>query len=125
MKTQENTTTDVKSPEAKGNEVRSFKKIRLRPEADVYQSEDAVRILLDLPGASEKDLTVEVHDGILSISAEVTRGEEELRTYERSFRLDRHLNVEGIEASMSQGVLHLRLPYSEEAKPRRIEVTSA
>jgi HSP20 family molecular chaperone IbpA len=125
MSTQEKEVTDVAVPEAEEQNVRSVKRVRYRPEADVYQSKDAVRILLDLPGASESDPVVELHDGVLSVSAEVSRGEEEIRTYERSFRLDRRLNVDAVEASIDLGVLQLRIPYSEEAKPRRIEVTRA
>jgi len=106
-------------------ETTSMEQIRIRPVADVYRSKQAVRLFLDLPGARDQDTEVEVHDGVLSVTARVQRGEHEMRIYERSFRLDRHLDTEQIEAKLERGVLHLHLPFHEEAQPRRIEVKTA
>jgi HSP20 family molecular chaperone IbpA len=103
----------------------SATEIRLRPAADVYRGEEGVRILLDVPGAGASDVEVHVHDGILSVEARAERKEAETRLYARSFRVDRRLDVEAIEAELRHGVLTLRLPVHEEAKPRKIEVKAS
>lgn len=103
---------------------RSLEEVRLRPTADVYRGEEGVRILLDVPGTEASDVNVEVHDGVLTIEARATR-EDEVRVYERSFRVDRRLDVEGVEAGLRHGVLALSLPVHEEAKPRKIEVKAS
>ncbi|WFB37359.1 Hsp20/alpha crystallin family protein [Kiritimatiellota bacterium B12222] len=95
---------------------------RIRPVTDIYRNEDQVRIVLDLPGASEDQVEVSVHDGELSIKAEVPREHGELRRYERSFRVDRRMDTAQMKAVLQRGVLSLSLPFHEEAKPRRIEV---
>ena len=115
-------TTDVQETT---QEVTKLKQIRLRPEADVFRSKESIRLLLDVPGAKEEDLEVEVHDGVLSVRARVERAEQEVRVYERTFRLDRRMNPAGIEAELQRGVLKLELPFHEEAQPKRIAVKTA
>lgn len=105
--------------------VRKVEKTYLRPVTDVYRDEDAVRILMDLPGASEEAIDVSVHDGQLTVSAEVSRSETDLRSYERAFRVDRRMDTAQIEATLQNGVLTLRIPFHEEARPKRIPVRMA
>jgi HSP20 family protein len=76
-------------------------------------------------GAADQDIDVSVHDGVLSVVARTERSTEDIRVYERSFRLDRRMDTSSIEAELQRGVLHLRIPFREEARPRRIEVKSA
>ncbi len=97
----------------------------IRPVCDVYRDEDAVRILMDLPGATDEAVEVSVHDGQLNIQAEVIRSEGEVRVYERSFRVDRRMDTAQIEALLQRGVLQLRIPFKEEVRPKRIEVKTA
>lgn len=104
------------------NSTTPIQEIRLRPPADVYRTQDAIRILMDVPGAAEKDVQVEFHDGVLSVEARAERDEQNARVYERSFRLDRRLDTSAIEAEIQRGVLKLVVPFHEEARPRRIEV---
>lgn len=121
---QKNNETDT--DQARGQaEATSLRQIQIRPEADVYRSKHAVRLLLDLPGARDQDTEVEIHDGVLSVVARVQRGEQEMRVYERSFRLDRRMNTEQIEAKLERGVLHLQIPFHEDAQPKRIQVKTA
>jgi|GEM_PF-1626639 len=125
-------TTETKEPDVKQEvapveeaQATPVRELRLRPAADVYQSPEAVRILLDVPGASERDLDVEVRDGVLSISARVEWPENQVRVYERSFRVDRRMNTGAVEARLARGVLTLNVPFHEEARPRRIDVKTA
>lgn len=125
-------TTEVKTQEKQApatqeasKETTSLQQIRIRPEADVYRSKEAVRILMDVPGAREQDLEVDIHNDVLSIVARVERGEQEMRVYERSFRLDRHMDTQAVEATLQRGVLTLHVPFREEAQPKRIAVKTA
>ncbi|MEX2605906.1 MAG: Hsp20/alpha crystallin family protein [Kiritimatiellia bacterium] len=128
MKTKELTKTEhedqVANTSGRG-EVSRMEETRIRPLADVYRDEHAVRILLDLPGAADQDVDVSVHDGVLAVEARTERSPEDVRIYERSFRLDRRMDTSAIEAELQRGVLALRIPFLEEARPRRIEVKSA
>ena len=110
------TTSDPSTP---------VRQVRLRPEADIFRDEHQVRLLLDLPGAKDQDVEVEVHDGILSVQARAERGQGDERIYERSFRLDRRMNTQDVRATLEQGVLTVQIPFHEEAKPKRITVQSA
>jgi HSP20 family protein len=118
---QTSTTHDV-TEERSSTPTSSMQQVRVRPEADIYRTKQAVRLILDLPGARDQDVDVEIHDGVLSIDARVQRGEHEMRVYERSFRLDRKMNTEAIEANLERGVLHLTIPFHEEAQPRKIAI---
>lgn len=117
--------TMEKEPVSTEASVRKVEKNYLRPVTDVYRDEDAVRILMDLPGATEDVIDVSVHDGQLSVSAEIARSESDLRVYERAFRVDHRMDTEHIEATLQNGVLALRIPFHEEARPKRIPVRMA
>lgn len=99
--------------------------VQIEPLADVYRDANGVRLLVDLPGATEKDLELQVHDGVLSLKARVQRGDNVVRVYSRAFRVDRRIDLDRIEASIARGVLTLLLPFRAEAQPKRIEVKSA
>jgi len=102
------------------------------PHVDIYETEDALTLLADMPGVEAKNLNVDLRDGVLTISATVERpekpGEEPLFTeyevggYYRQFTLSDAINQAKIEARLSNGVLHLHLPKVETAKPRQITV---
>jgi HSP20 family protein len=98
--------------------------VQIEPLADVYRNDNGVRLLVDLPGATEKDLDLQVHDGVLSLKARVDRAEHQTRVYTRAFRVDRRIDLDKIEAKIAQGVLTLHLPFRVEAQPKRIEVKS-
>jgi HSP20 family protein len=104
------------------------------PAVDITEEEDHFLIKADLPGVDEKDIEVKVHDGVLLLSGkrEETREEEEGYSYRerrsgsfcRQFRLGRNVDAEKIEAAYKKGVLEVKLPKKEEAKPRQIAVSS-
>ena len=88
------------------------------PAADVFESDDAVRIVLDVPGVSadEVELTVEADELRL-----VTSGS---RRYHRTFRLADTIDTDGIEATVANGLLTLDLPKAASARPRRLSVNA-
>ena len=92
---------------------------------------------MELPGVSEKDVSVEVHDGVLTIAGEKSEDRSETRdgfffsertygAFKRSFRLPKDVKEEAISASLEKGVLTLNLPRLAEKKPqpRRINIAS-
>ena len=109
---------------------------RWMPAVDLAEAEDHFVLKADLPGLSEGDVAIEVHDGALTISGE-RRAEEQTRErgwvrVERSFgRFSRSLTLpdgvdpEAITASFDKGVLEVRIPKPEERKPRRIAIKAS
>ena len=104
------------------------------PAVDVLESKDSYHIRAELPGMKKEDIKVEVKDGTLTLSGE--RKSEKLAedveyrhvervdaNFWRSFSLPETVKRDGIEATYKDGVLEIRVPKAEEAKPRQIEVS--
>jgi HSP20 family protein len=102
---------------------------------DGIRRKDEVVLRFDLPGVAPDSIEVTVDRGVLSVSA---RREEELADDDRVFVRERlmgqftrrvylseHLDSERIEAEYGNGVLTLRIPVMEQAKPRKIEIRGA
>ena len=104
------------------------------PAVDIFESEEAITLLADMPGVTSDGVTIDLHNDELKVSGEVEpQGSENetylLREYEtgrfhRHFSLSNRIDQDKISASMKDGVLRLVLPKVEKAKPRRIEVKS-
>lgn len=102
------------------------------PPIDVIEDEAGITLLADMPGASKETLSIDVDGDTLTLDAWFALGESErtqplyveVRTprYRRQFTLSRELDTSRIEATLKDGVLNLRLPKTEAARPRRIEV---
>ena len=111
------------------------KEASLVPPVDVVETAEGITVTADLPGVSKDNLTLRVDGDTLSIEGSVALGEStsmqavyaEIRVahYKRSFVLSRDLDASKIEASMKNGVLTLKVPKAEQAKPRRIEVKAS
>jgi HSP20 family protein len=103
------------------------------PAVDVLESKDAFLIRAELPGMKREEIKVEVKDGNLVLSGE-TKTEQpaegiEYRHVERvaakfwrSFAMPETVNPAGVEATYKDGILEIRVPKAEEAKPRQIEI---
>lgn len=103
------------------------------PPVDIEESEDAWLVEAELPGVSRKDIDVEVRDSELTISGEIKeregRGVLRRRTrrrgrFEYRVTLPGGADREGVEASLDEGVLTVRIPKSEQSRPRHIDVKS-
>jgi len=103
------------------------------PAMDVSETAEAVTVRAELPGLKREQIEVLVEDGVLTLRGHRKAAErEEGRSYhrretgegrfERRFRLPREVAADAIEATLSDGILELTLPRSEETRPRRIEV---
>jgi HSP20 family protein len=93
---------------------------------DVHEDKDNFYARFELPGIKKEDLKVEVHDRLLTVSAEHSGKEGES---ESSFSLNRSISVpEGIRgdaigAKLEDGILTVTLPKQEHRKPKLIEIT--
>jgi HSP20 family protein len=108
----------------------------LTPPVDVVEDEAGITVTADLPGVRRDDLQIRVDGDTLTLEAQVTLGgaatsvnpvytEVRAPRYRRSFTLSRELDSGNIAASLKDGVLNLRVPKLEKARPRRIEVQVA
>ena len=107
----------------------------LVPPVDIWEDAEGIVVKADLPGVSRDGLSVGVEGETLTIEGSVSLGEPaklrdvyaEVRVarYRRSFVLGRDLDTENIAASLKNGVLQLRIPKLEAAKPRRVPVKVA
>ena len=106
----------------------------LVPRVDVLEDDAGLTLLADLPGVPKDKLELKVEGDTLLIEGEVTTSmppqlqsvyaEVRVPRYRRAFTLSRELDTARIEAAMKDGVLTLRVPKQEHAKPRRIAVTA-
>lgn len=102
------------------------------PVTDIYETEEALTVVMEVPGVDRKDIEVKLENDQLSIEARIDfskyEGMEPLYTeynvghYSRSFRLSSKIDQNKISAELNDGVLSVVLPKVEEAKPRTIQV---
>jgi HSP20 family protein len=106
--------------------------IRLMPPVDVVEDSTGITLYADLPGVPKDQLNLSVEGDLLSIEGKVSIAMPEAMQanyaevnsshYRRVFTLSKELDPGKIAAEFEQGVLKLRTPKAEHAKPRRIEV---
>jgi HSP20 family protein len=105
------------------------------PPVDVSESTDEYLVTAELPGTKPDDVTVELNDGVLTIRGEkrIERDEHKeharyvervFGSFVRSFTLPQNADSEKVQAGFKDGVLTLRVPKREEAKPRTIAIKS-
>ncbi len=103
------------------------------PALDVEENEDAFTLHVELPGVAVDDVEVSLEENVLTIAGErrfyEDREGDGFRRIERSFgrfhravRLPDRVDPDGVTATHKDGLLTIRVPKAEEAKPRRIEV---
>ena len=103
------------------------------PKVNVYEYEDKVGIVAEIPGLDKKQLNVEVEDGVLTISgdkhstfedegAKVLRRELKQSSFKRSFELGELLDGDSINANFKDGVLSIEIPKTAPEKPKKHSV---
>lgn len=103
------------------------------PPVDIYETQDGLVVLADLPGVAKEALNVRVDNNVLTIRGHARHGvpgeavyrEYELINFFRQFELSDKVDQSQITADLKCGVLTLHLPKAQEAKPRQIEVKVA
>ena len=102
------------------------------PRIDVLEDDTGITLLADLPGVPRDRLELKVEGDTLLVEGVVATpmpqqlqsvyAEVRVPRYRRTFTLSRELDASRIEANLKDGVLNLRIPKQEHARPRRIEV---
>ena len=102
------------------------------PRTDIYEREDALVLVADMPGVDQNSVEINVDRRVLTVTGRVVPeqvadhrlayAEYESGDFERSFTLTEEVDIEKIEATVRNGVLRLVLPKSEAAKPKKITV---
>ena len=105
------------------------------PPVDVYEDDHTISLQAELPGMEEKDLDIRLENNILTISGErkfekedrqenFHRIERQYGRFSRSFTLPSAVDAEKIRADFENGILHITMPKSEEARPKQIKIGS-
>ena len=102
------------------------------PALDLYQNNDNVVAVVELPGMRKEDIDISLHDGMLTIAGErqstSSEGENAERTerfsgkFRRSITLPTRVDAGKVSATYKDGILTVTLPKAEEAKPKKVEV---
>jgi HSP20 family protein len=103
------------------------------PVTDVFETEQALTVILEMPGVSKDSVDVSVENGLLTIEGRVDFSkydglqplytEYNVGNYARSFQLSSKIEQDRINAELKDGVMMLVLPKAEKAKPRKINVS--
>jgi HSP20 family molecular chaperone IbpA len=106
---------------------------RYLPVTDIFETEQALTVVLEMPGVTKESVDVRVENNVLSIEGQVDLSkyqglaplyiEYNVGHYARSFQLSSKIEQDRITAELKDGVMTLVLPKAEKAKPRRISVT--
>jgi HSP20 family protein len=104
------------------------------PTLDLYQNNDNLVAIVELPGMRKEDIEISLHDGTLTVAGErkssFSNGEKAERTeryvgsFRRSITLPARVDSNKVSATYRDGILTVTLPKAEEAKPKRIQVAS-
>ena len=103
------------------------------PKVNVYEYEDKIGIIAEIPGLKKKQLNIEVEDGVLTISgdkhgieeqegATVLRRELKASSFKRSFQLGELLDDSRVDANFKDGILSISIPKVEPEKPKKTYV---
>ncbi len=103
------------------------------PKVNVYEYDDKVGVVAEIPGLDKKDLSIDVEDGTLTIAgdkhgmfddkgAKVIRRELKHSSFKRSFELGELLDGDKIKASFKDGLLSIEIPKIEPVKPKKHSV---
>jgi HSP20 family protein len=102
------------------------------PTTDIYETEDALTVVMEMPGVEKKDIDINLENDVLRVEGRIDfskyQGFEPLYTeynighFARAFTLSRQIDRQQISAQLEDGVLRLTLKKAAEAMPRRIAI---
>ena len=127
LNVQDKTTVDMGGAETTSGEP------RFNPLVDIWESEQGLTVVADMPGVTADGLSVDLRESVLTIygkvlpeaaGRKVLSREYEVGDYYRQFSLSDQIDQEKIAASMRDGVLTLTLPKLAPAQPRKITVVA-
>jgi HSP20 family protein len=117
------------------NERRNITPAGSWPLTNFYDDGEQLIVYCLLPGVSEKELNIKLHNNLLTIKGErhlemaesytILRKERNVQSFSRSFSLPVEINAEQTSATLKNGILKVKLVKSHEDKPRKITVQAA
>ena len=104
--------------------------VYIAPPVDIFENEDSLIVVADLPGVEKEGVDIRVEDDMLTIKgiakytqpATVLRQEFSLQNYYRQFQLSNEVDQGKITAESRNGVLTIIMPKAEKSKPKQIKV---
>lgn len=105
----------------------------IHPKVNIVENENEFLLTAEVPGMLEKDIHLEIKDGVLSLRGDAKEEKEtkegnyrinEFRSqsFERSFRLGEQVDPEKVVAKLEKGILKVSLGKKEIAKPKKVEI---
>ena len=105
---------------------------RYLPVTDIFETQDALKVILEMPGVDKDGIEVRVENDVLTIDGQVDFSkydgltpvytEYNVGNYTRTFQLSNQIDQDRISADLHDGVITLVLPKAEKAKPRTIKI---
>jgi HSP20 family protein len=103
------------------------------PSCDIYETENEIVVKAEIPGVKKEDVKLSIQDNVLTLSGErkfeeETKKENYVRvergygSFSRSFTLPPSVDAKKISAEFKDGLLEVKLPKLEEAKPKEVEI---
>ena len=103
------------------------------PVTDIFETPDALTVVLEMPGVDRNSIEVSVEDDIVTIEGRIDHSKYEgmqpvyteynVGHYARSFEISNKIDQTKISAEMKDGVVTIVLPKAEQTKPRRIKIS--
>lgn len=108
--------------------------VSFAPALDVFEKDDSLVVKADLPGVKPEDLSISIHEGVLTLSGKREHEEEVKKdsffyversfgSFSRSIQLPIEVDADKVKANFNGGILTVTAPKSERAKPKTIEVS--
>jgi HSP20 family protein len=104
-----------------------------RPNTDIYETDDTLTVVMEIPGVQKKDMDVHLENDVLRVEGRVDFGNYEgleplyteynIGHFARAFTLSSKIDQQQISAKVEDGVLTLTLKKAREAMPRRIDIS--
>ena len=105
------------------------------PKVNVTETDNSFYLEAETPGMQDKDIGIEVHNGILTIKGHTANNSDNKKenyhirefssqSFERSFRLSDRVDTENVSAKIENGILKVDLPKYEQTKPLKIDIQS-
>ena len=114
------------------NEEKTFQGKYFKPETDIYETDNELQVVMDMPGVSKDNVTITVDKGVLDVEGVIDfkrysklkaiYSEYDIGNYSRRFKISNEINKDKISAKMDSGVMTLTLPKAEQEKPRQIAI---
>jgi HSP20 family protein len=102
------------------------------PYTDIYETDETLTLVMEVPGVEKKDVTVQLENDVLRVEGRIdfskydgmepVYAEYNIGHYARAFTLSDKIDQDGISADLADGVLTLTLKKAKAALPRRIEI---